>query len=44
MINSKPFRRPNLRSVDNVKIGFEERCWVWTGFIWLRMGTSSRIL
>jgi hypothetical protein len=41
----RPPRGPIIRQEDNIKIYFTEReCMVWTGFIWLRIGTSARLL
>jgi hypothetical protein len=39
-------RRPRRRCVNNIKIDLREIGWglVWTGVIWLRIGTSSGLL
>jgi hypothetical protein len=39
-----PLTRPRHRWENNLKIKLEETGWVWTGFIWLRTGTSGRLL
>jgi hypothetical protein len=37
--------RPKHRWLDNIRMGLREIEWkVWTGFIWLRMGTSGELL
>jgi hypothetical protein len=38
----KPLRRPRRRWMDNIKIDLREIG--WGGSIWLRIGTSGRIL
>jgi hypothetical protein len=35
---NKPLRRPRHRWKDNIKTGLKD----WTGFSWLRIGTSGR--
>jgi hypothetical protein len=43
----RPLGRPRYRWVDNIKIGLREIGWdgvVWTGSIWLRIGTSGGLL
>jgi hypothetical protein len=43
----RPLGRPRRRWVDNIKIGLREIEWdgvVWTGSIWLRIGTSGGLL
>jgi hypothetical protein len=37
-------RRPRRRWVDNIKIDLRWDRMVWTGLIWLRIGTSGRLL
>jgi hypothetical protein len=40
-----PFARPRRRKEDNSRIDLTEVGWeVWIGFIWLRVGTGSRLL
>jgi hypothetical protein len=37
--------RPRYRWVDNIKIDLGEMVWlVWTGLVWLRIGTSGELL
>jgi hypothetical protein len=36
--------RPRRRRVDNIKIDHREDGMVWTGSIWLRIGTSGGLL
>jgi hypothetical protein len=42
----RPVGRPRYKWEDNIKVGFREIRWegVWTGFIWLRIGTIGRLL
>jgi hypothetical protein len=43
----RPLRRPRRRWVDNIKMDLREIGWggvVWTGSIWLRIGTSGGLL
>jgi hypothetical protein len=43
----RPLGRPRHRWVDNIKIDLREIGWdgmVWTGSIWLRIGTSRGLL
>jgi hypothetical protein len=41
----KPLGRPRHRWEDNIKMDLEEMgCGVWTGSIWLRIGTGGRHL
>jgi hypothetical protein len=41
----RPLGTPRRRWVDNIKINFREMEWArWTGLIWLRIGTSGRLL
>jgi hypothetical protein len=43
----RPLGRPRRRWVDNIKMDLRERGWdciVWTGSIWLRIGTSGGLL
>jgi hypothetical protein len=42
----RPLGRPKRRRVDNIKRDFRERedVVVWAGLIWLRIGTSRRLL
>jgi hypothetical protein len=41
----RPLVRPRRRWVDNIKIDLRETEWVvWTGSIWLRIGTSGGFL
>jgi hypothetical protein len=37
-----PLGRPTRRWVENIKMDF--RGMVWTGFIWLNIGSSGRLL
>jgi hypothetical protein len=39
----RPLGRCRLRWEDNTRIDLKEIGWVWTGFIWLRIGTSGRL-
>jgi hypothetical protein len=37
--------RPRRRREDNFRMDLKERGWViWTGFIWLRIGTNGWLL
>jgi hypothetical protein len=43
----RPLGRTRCRWVDNIKMDLREMGWdgmVWTGSIWLRIGTSGRFL
>jgi hypothetical protein len=41
----RPIVRPRLRWVDIIKMDLREIGWVvWTGLIWLRIGTSGGLL
>jgi hypothetical protein len=41
----KPHGRPRRRWVDNIKMEQGNMVWgMWTEFIWLRIGSSGRIL
>jgi hypothetical protein len=41
----RPLRRPGHRWKDNTGMDLREIGWrVWTGFIWLRKGTSGELL
>jgi hypothetical protein len=43
----RPLGRPRLKWVDNIKIDLREIGWdgmVWIGSIWLKIGTSGRLL
>jgi hypothetical protein len=43
----RPLGRPRRRWVDSIKIDLREIGWdsiVWTGLIWLRIGTSGGLL
>jgi hypothetical protein len=40
----RPLGRPRRRWVDNIKIDLREDVMVWTGSIWLRIGTSRGLL
>jgi hypothetical protein len=40
----RPLGRPRRRWVDNIKMGLREDGMVWTGSIWLRIGTSGGLL
>jgi hypothetical protein len=43
----RPLGRPRRRWVDNIKIYLREVGWdgmVWTGSIWLRIGTSGGLM
>jgi hypothetical protein len=43
----RPLGRPRRRWVDNIKIDLRETGWdgmVWTGSIWLRIGTDGGLL
>jgi hypothetical protein len=41
----RPLGRPRHRWVDNMKMDLRERGWMmWTGLIWLRIGTSGGLL
>jgi hypothetical protein len=40
----KPLGRPRRRWVDNIKIALRWGGVVWTGLIWLRIGTSGELL
>jgi hypothetical protein len=40
----RPLGRPICRWMDNIKMNVRWDVVVWTGLIWLRIGTSGRIL
>jgi hypothetical protein len=40
----RPLGRPRRRRVDNIKTDLREDGMVWTGLIWLRLGTSGGLL
>jgi hypothetical protein len=41
----RPLGRPRGRWKDNIKMDLQEvEWWAWTGLIWLRIGTGSRLL
>jgi hypothetical protein len=41
----RPLGRPRCRWEDNIRMGLREVWWEgWTGFIWLREGTSDGLL
>jgi hypothetical protein len=40
----RPLGRPRRRWVDNIKIDLRENGMVWTGSIWLKIGTSGGLL
>jgi hypothetical protein len=40
----RPLGRPRRRWVDNIKIYLRQDGMVWTGSIWLRIGTSGGLL
>jgi hypothetical protein len=41
-VGKRPLGRPRRRRVDNINIDLREM--VWTGLIWLRIGTSGGLL
>jgi hypothetical protein len=43
----RPLGRPRCRRVDSIEMDLTQRGWdgmVWTGLIWLRIGTSGGFL
>jgi hypothetical protein len=41
----RPLRKPRRRRVDNIRMDLGEVGWgVWTGLVWLRIGTSRELL
>jgi hypothetical protein len=43
--SQKPLGRPWYRWEDNIKMDVRDRgCWVWTGLLWLRIGTDGGLL
>jgi hypothetical protein len=40
----RPLGRPTRRWVDNIKMDLRYGGVIWTGLIWLRIGTSGGIL
>jgi hypothetical protein len=40
----RPLGRPRSRWMDNIKMDIRENGMVWTGSIWLRIGTSGGLL
>jgi hypothetical protein len=40
----RPLGRPRCRWVDNIKMDLRDDVVVWTGLIWLRIGTSGVLL
>jgi hypothetical protein len=44
-VGKRPLGRKRRRLVYNIKIDLKGIIWVvWTGLIWLRIGTSGRLL
>jgi hypothetical protein len=41
---NRPLGRPRRRWVDNIKMDLRLAGVVWTGFIWLRIGTNGGLL
>jgi hypothetical protein len=44
MQKERSLGRPRRRWEDNIKMDLREMRWLWTGLIWLRIGTSGRLL
>jgi hypothetical protein len=40
----RPLGRPRSRWVDNIKLDHRQDGMIWTGSIWLRIGTSGGLL
>jgi hypothetical protein len=40
----KPLGRPRWRWVDNIRMDLVEDGVVWTGLVWLRVGTNGELL
>jgi hypothetical protein len=40
----RPLGRPICRWMDNIKMDLRDDGVIWTGFIWLRIGTSGGLL
>jgi hypothetical protein len=40
----KPLERPRRRWMDNIRMDLKEIGWMWTEFIWFRIGTSGGLL
>jgi hypothetical protein len=40
----RPLGRPRRRWEDNIKMYLGENGLIWTGLMWLRMGTSGGLL
>jgi hypothetical protein len=42
----RPLGRPRRRWVDNIRLDLGEVGWVvmWTGLVWLRIGTGGELL
>jgi hypothetical protein len=41
----RPLGRPRRRWIDNIKMDLLEIGWVvWTGLVWLRIGTGGKVL
>jgi hypothetical protein len=40
----RPIRIPRRRWMDNIRMNLTQDGVVWTGLIWLRMGTSGGLL
>jgi hypothetical protein len=44
----RPLGRPRRRWVDNIRMGLGEVGWgdvvMWTGLVWLRIGTGGELL
>jgi hypothetical protein len=40
----RPLGKPRRRWKDNVRMDLKKIWWMWTGFIWLTIGTSGRDL
>jgi hypothetical protein len=40
----RPLGRPRLRWVDNIRMDLGEVMVMWTGLVWLRIGTGGELL
>jgi hypothetical protein len=40
----RPLGRPRRRWLDNIRMDLAEDGMMWTGFVWLRIGTGGKLL
>jgi hypothetical protein len=45
LVGKRPLGRPRRRWVDNIRMDLGEVGWVmWTGLVWVRIGTGGELL